>query len=60
MLKSLQARLQHYENKELPEVQPRFKKSRGNIKLPIFAGIFDHGESKGISEKHLPLFHQLH
>ena len=30
MLKTLQAKLQHYENQELPEVQPRFRKGRGN------------------------------
>ena len=30
MLKTLQARLQHYENQELLEVQPRFRKGTGN------------------------------
>ena len=29
MLKILQARLQHYENQELPDVQARFRKGRG-------------------------------
>ena len=59
MLKTLQARLQHYENQELPEVQPRFRKGRGNrdqiAKQIKFTSIFDHRERKGISEKHLPV-----
>ena len=29
MLKILQARLQQYMNRELPDVQPRFRKGRG-------------------------------
>ena len=29
MLKILQARLQHYMNREIPDVQARFRKSRG-------------------------------
>ena len=29
MLKILQARLQHYVNREIPDVQARFRKSRG-------------------------------
>ena len=29
MLKILQARLQHYVNRELPDVQPGFRKGRG-------------------------------
>ena len=31
MLKTLQARLQQYVNHELPDVQPGFRKGRGNI-----------------------------
>ena len=39
MLKILQARLQQYVNRELPDVQAGFKKSRGKeIKLPTSAG----------------------
>ena len=29
MLKILYARLQHYANRELPDVQPQFRKGRG-------------------------------
>ena len=39
MLKILQARLQHYVNHELPDVQAGFRKGRGtDIKLPTSAG----------------------
>ena len=39
MLKILQARLQQYVNRELPDVQAGFRKGRGTeIKLPISAG----------------------
>ena len=39
MLKILQARLQQYVNRELPDVQDRFRKGRGTeIKLPTSAG----------------------
>ena len=38
MLKILHARLQHYTNQELPDVQVRFRKGRElEIKLPTFA-----------------------
>ena len=33
------------------------KEEEPEIKLPMF---LDHRESKGIPEKYLPLFHQLH
>ena len=52
MLKILQARLQKYVNRELPDVQAGFRKGRGtrdqiaNISL-------DHGKSKRVPEKHL-------
>ena len=58
ILNILHARLQHYANQELPDVQAGFRKGRGtrdqiaNIRWII-------RESKGIPEKHLPLFHQL-
>ena len=54
MLKILQARLQHYVNQELPDIQARFKKEKPEIKLQ---DLLDHRESKGIPEKYLPLFH---
>ena len=55
ILEILQARLQHYVNQELPDVQVGFRKGREpEIKLPTFTG---HRETKGIPEKHLPLFH---
>ena len=39
MLKILQARLQQYVNREIPDVQAGFRKGRGpEIKLPISAG----------------------
>ena len=39
MLKILQARLQQYVNRELPDVQASFRKGRGTeIKLPASAG----------------------
>ena len=58
LLKILQASLQQYVNQELPDVQAGCRKGRGtrdqiaNIRWII-------RESKGIPEKHLPLFHQL-
>ena len=40
MLKILHARLQHYANQELPDVQARLKKEEElEIKLPTFAGL---------------------
>ena len=39
MLKILQARLQQYVNRELPDVQAGFRKGRGTeIKLPTYTG----------------------
>ena len=39
MLKILQARLQQYVNRELPDVQAGFRKGRGpEVKLPTFSG----------------------
>ena len=51
MLKILQARLQQYVNRELPDVQAGFRKGRGtraNSQHPL-----DHIKSKRIPEKHL-------
>ena len=56
MLKILQARLQQYVNRELPDVQVGFRKGRqtrdqiANIRWSI-------KKSKGIPEKHLLLLH---
>ena len=49
MLKILQARLQQYVNRELPDVQAGFRKGRGpEIKLPTSAGSSKH---QGVPEK---------
>ena len=57
MLKILQARLQQYMNRELPDVQAGFRKGRGTeIKLPISAGSWKKEES---SRKHLFLLYWL-
>ena len=45
MLKILQAKLQHYMNWELPDVQTGLKNQRSNWQYPL-----DHRESKGIPE----------
>ena len=55
MLKILQARLQQYVNRELPDVQAGFRKAEEpGIKLPTSAG---NGKSKRVPEKHLFLFY---
>ena len=55
MLKILQARLQHYMNREVSDIQARFRKSRETTEQ--IANICWIIQSKGIPEKHLPLFH---
>ena len=45
MLKILQARLQQYVNRELPDVQAGFRKGRTEIKLPTSAGSWKKQES---------------
>ena len=58
MLTILQARLQQYVNRELPDVQAGFRNGsriRLNCHHPL-----DHRKSKRISEKPLPLLHWLH
>ena len=53
MLKILQARLQKYVNREIPDVQAGFRKGeeqRSNCQHP-----FDHRKSKRIPENHLLL-----
>ena len=56
MLKILQARLQQYVNRELPDVQAGFTKrqrnQRSNCQHPL-----DHGKSKRVPEKHLFLLY---
>ena len=55
MLKILQARLQQYVNRELPDVQPGFRKGQEpEIKLPTSAGSWKKQES---SRKHLFLLY---
>ena len=55
MLKILQARLQQYVNRELPDVQASFTKGKGTeIKLPTSAGSLKKQES---SRKNLFLFY---
>ena len=59
MLKILHARLQHYVNQELPDVQAGFRKARGT-KDQIANILWIIEKARVISEIHLPLFHQLH
>ena len=52
MLKILQARLQQYMNRELPDVQAGFRNQRSNCQYPL-----DHQKSKRAPEKHLFLLY---
>ena len=52
MLKILHARLQHYGNQELPDVQAGQRNQRSNCQYPL-----DHGKNNIITEKHLLLLH---
>ena len=54
MLKILQARLQQYVNRELPDVQAGFRKGRGTRDQ---IAKLDHGKSKRVPEKHLFLLY---
>ena len=57
MLKIIQARLQQYMNRELPDVQGEFRKGRGiGIKLPKFIGS---SKNKKLPEKHQLLLYWL-
>ena len=58
MLKVLQARLQQYVNRELPDVQDGFRKGRGT--RDQFANILWFIEKARVPEKHLLLIHRLH
>ena len=55
MLKILQARLQQYVNRELPDVQAGFRKGRGT--RDQIANIRWIMESKGVPEKHVFLLY---
>ena len=55
MLKILQARLQQYVNRELPDVQAGFEEAEEpKIKLPTSVGS---SKKKGVPEKHLFLLY---
>ena len=55
MLKILQARLQQYVNRELPDVQPGFRKGRGT--RDQIANPLDHQKSERVPENHLFLIY---
>ena len=57
MLKILQARLQQYVNRELPDVQAGFRKGRGTRDQIAKIKLLDHGQSKRVPEKHLFLLY---
>ena len=57
MLKILQARLQQYINRELPDVQVGFRKDRN--KRSNCQHLLDHLKTKRVPEKHLFLFYSL-
>ena len=52
MFKILQARLQQYVNRELPDVQAGFKKRQRNQRSNCQHAL-DHGKTKRVPEKHL-------
>ena len=56
MLTILQARIQQYMNRELPDVQSGFRKGRGT-RDQIANICLDHRKSKKIPEKHLFLLY---
>ena len=56
MLEIPQARLQQYLNQELPDIEAEFRKGRGT-RDQIANILLDHGERKGVPEKHLLLLH---
>ena len=59
MLKILQARLQQYVKRELPDVQAGFRKGRGTRDQIANIHSLDHGKSKRVPEKHLFLLYWL-
>ena len=56
MLKILQARLQRYVNRELPDIKAGFRKSQSKQRSSC-QHLLDHGESKEVPGKHLLLLH---
>ena len=56
MLKILQARLQQYVNRELPDVQAGFRKGRGTRDQIANIQLY-HQKSKGVLENHLFLIY---
>ena len=59
MLKILQASLQQYVNRELPDVQAGFRKGRERNQRSNSQHPLDHGKSKRVPEKHLFLLYWL-
>ena len=55
MLKILQARLEQYVNRELPDVQAGFRRQRNQ--RSNCQHLLDHGKSKRVPEKHLFLLY---
>ena len=54
MLKILQARLQEYVNRELPDIQAGFRKGRGTRdQIANICWIIKKAKSKRVPEKHL-------
>ena len=64
MLKIFHARLQHYENQELPDIQAGFGKGRGTRDLNCQHSLVHRERKKGKEKcfpgKHLSLFYQLY
>ena len=59
MLKILQAKLQQYMNRELPDVSAGYRKGkRTRDQIASIRWITE--KAKGIPEKHLLLIHRLH
>ena len=56
MLKILQARVQQYMNRELPDVQAGFRKGRGTRDQTAKHAL-DHQKSNEVPEKHLLLLY---
>ena len=59
MLKILQARLQQYVNRELPDIKAGFRKGRGTSQRSNCQHPLDHRKSKRVPEKHLFLLYWL-
>ena len=57
MPKILQARLQQYINRELPDIQAGFRKGRGTRDQIANIHSLDHGKSKRVPVKHLFLLY---